>query len=74
MSRDRSEGGVSRITSVGWGAHSEPILRYADELALPDHLRARPTQSSLEPCTPQRRHWRVEGYVVQREERKQWQQ
>lgn len=39
---------MSRITSVGWGAHSEPILRYADELALPDHLRARPTQSSLE--------------------------
>ena len=36
-------GAASRtIVEVGRGAHSEPILRYSDELHLPDHERARP--------------------------------
>jgi hypothetical protein len=35
------------IVSVGWDGRSNPMYRYRDELALPDHMRARPLLSEV---------------------------
>lgn len=32
---------MRKIISIGWGAHSESLLRYEDELALPDSERSK---------------------------------
>jgi hypothetical protein len=35
------------IVAIGWGAHSEPLWRYQDELKLSAHMRTIPSSEEI---------------------------
>lgn len=37
-----------KIVIIGWGAHSEPLHRFQDELKLPSYMRTYPTKEQIE--------------------------
>jgi hypothetical protein len=38
---------MREIVCIGWDGRTQPIYRFHDELALPDHMRARPSESDI---------------------------